>query len=203
MKAMTPANWITLFRIFSLPLILAFLAQYEKGDEMNQPDEKLRVGSFIFFLLAALSDGLDGYLARNCGQKSKLGAILDPLADKLLLFVMLFSLATINASKIAKIPLWLPLLIASRDLLLLLGLLYFKATHKEIEIHPHWTGKVATFASFTLIGFSLLGTPFLSAISVYLCALFVIASTLVYFFRGIKYILDQVGRSVPSTPKKG
>ncbi|ACD82237.1 CDP-alcohol phosphatidyltransferase family protein [Candidatus Methylacidiphilum infernorum] len=203
MKAMTPANWITLFRIFSLPLILAFLAQYEKGDEMNQPDEKLRVGSFIFFLLAALSDGLDGYLARNCGQKSKLGAILDPLADKLLLFVMLFSLATINASKIAKIPLWLPLLIASRDLLLLLGLLYFKATHKEIEIHPHWTGKVATFASFTLIGFSLLGTSFLSAISVYLCALFVIASTLVYFFRGIKYILDQVGRSVPSTPKKG
>ncbi|WP_242522417.1 CDP-alcohol phosphatidyltransferase family protein [Candidatus Methylacidiphilum infernorum] len=200
---MTLANWITLFRIFSLPLILAFLAQYEKGDEMNQPDEKFRAGSFIFFLLAALSDGLDGYLARNCGQKSKLGAILDPLADKLLLFVMLFSLATINASKIAKIPLWLPLLIASRDLLLLLGLLYFKAAHKEIEIHPHWTGKVATFSSFTLIGFSLLGTSFLSAISVYLCALFVIASTLVYFFRGIKYILDQVGRSVPSTPKKG
>ncbi|QSR88160.1 CDP-alcohol phosphatidyltransferase family protein [Methylacidiphilum caldifontis] len=203
MKIMTPANWITLFRIFSVPLILVFLDQYEKSDEINQPDERLRAGSFIIFLVAAFSDCLDGYLARNCGQKSKLGAILDPIADKLLLFVLLFSLATINVSKIAKIPLWLPFLIASRDILLLFGILFFKAIHKEVEIQPHWTGKVATFGSFCLIGFSLLGTVFLSNISVYLCALFVIASTLVYFFRGLKYLIYQESRSISSTPKKG
>ncbi|KIE58944.1 phosphatidylglycerophosphate synthase [Methylacidiphilum kamchatkense Kam1] len=198
---MTLASWITLFRIVSLPLILFFLNQYQKSDEISQPDEKLRAGSLIFFLVAAFSDCIDGYLARNCGQKSKLGAILDPIADKLLLFVMLFSLATINASKIAKIPLWLPLLIASRDLFLLFGFLFLKALHKEMEVQPHWTGKLATFTSFSLVGFSLLGIAKLTNISVYLCALFLILSSIVYSIRAIKILLSQ-HHSVSPTAKK-
>ncbi|CAI9086591.1 CDP-alcohol phosphatidyltransferase family protein [Candidatus Methylacidiphilum fumarolicum] len=199
---MTLASWITLFRIVSLPLILFFLKQYEKSDEISQPDEKLRAGSLIFFLVAAFSDCIDGYLARNCGQKSKLGAILDPIADKLLLFVMLFSLATINASKIAKIPLWLPLLIASRDLFLLFGFLFLKALHKEMEVQPHWTGKLATFMSFSLVGFSLLGIAKLTNISVYLCALFLMLSSIVYSIRAIKILLSQHHHSVSPTAKK-
>lgn len=84
-KAITPASWITIGRFFLVPLVLASLFSGR---------EDSRIIAFVFFLAAALSDSLDGYVARRFNQVSALGKFLDPLADKLLitatLLVLLF-----------------------------------------------------------------------------------------------------------------
>ena len=77
---MTTANNITIFRVLLVPFFIVQVLYYaESGIEWH------RFAAILTFALAALSDGLDGYIARRYNQRSQLGAILDPLADKLLL----------------------------------------------------------------------------------------------------------------------
>jgi phosphatidylglycerophosphate synthase len=77
---MTTANKVTIVRILLVPFFIGQVLYYVDGR-----GEEHRVLAILAFGLAALSDGVDGYIARRFRQKSQLGAILDPLADKLLL----------------------------------------------------------------------------------------------------------------------
>ena len=82
---MTTANKITLVRILMIPAFVLMALYYGESIKRGQPEEWQRYTAIMIFLVAAVSDGLDGYIARRYNQKSALGVILDPIADKGLL----------------------------------------------------------------------------------------------------------------------
>ncbi len=138
MKSFGLPNYITLLRFILIPFIsLSFLkGRYDL--------------SLLFLLCAAISDLLDGALARILGQRSKLGAILDPAADKTLMFVLILTFGW--ARQISWIVV---LLIVLRDLYIVLGTLFLKIKCKRIYIRPTYLSKATTFFQVSLLALSL------------------------------------------------
>ncbi|MGZ5504460.1 MAG: CDP-alcohol phosphatidyltransferase family protein, partial [Chthoniobacterales bacterium] len=82
---MTTANKITIVRILLIPAFVTMAIYYGQSVQAGEPAEWMRFTAIAIFLIAAVSDGLDGYVARRYNQRSRLGVILDPIADKGLL----------------------------------------------------------------------------------------------------------------------
>ncbi len=137
---MTTANKVTIFRILLVPLFIVMVLYY-----VDEGQEIYRVLAIICFGLAAVSDGIDGYIARRYNQHSELGKILDPLADKLLLVAGVVLLSLKNEPYLHRVPLWLTYTILSRDFLLFLGLVVIHYVSGKITVRPVIIGKVATF----------------------------------------------------------
>ena len=107
-------NLLTLARIFFVPLVVAALVQERKIYRLDAGGFSVEIGNeiiaLIIFLVAALTDMLDGYLARKWSQITTLGMLLDPIADKLLISASLIALVEIKA-----VPAWMVILIIGRD----------------------------------------------------------------------------------------
>src|SRR5882724_2674031 len=115
---MTTANKITILRILLVPFFVVEVLYYVKdGHDLH------RLLAIISFGVAAVCDGVDGYIARRYDQRSELGAILDPLADKLLLVSGIVLLSFDQRPYLQSVPLWLTGTIIGRDILLLTGLI--------------------------------------------------------------------------------
>src|SRR5213082_4286359 len=131
-----------------IPVFVALAIYYGESIQRGAPLEWQRFAAIIVFLLAAASDGVDGYVARRYNQRSSLGVILDPIADKGLLLSGIITLSISNWSKVdpeyGRFPAWFPVLVISRDAVILVGtaILYFLVGH--VKVKPIWTGKVAT-----------------------------------------------------------
>jgi cardiolipin synthase len=126
---MTVPNFITSIRIILTPIFIIFLLN---GDSLL---------ALILFVLAGLSDAADGLIARLFDQKSKLGAFLDPLADKILLisaFIML------SVKGYAFYPSWLTVIVISRDVLILLGVLILFLNSQDFTFKPSILSKTTT-----------------------------------------------------------
>jgi len=148
---MTTANKITIFRILLIPAFVAEVLYYvENGREWH------RYAAIVAFLLAAVSDGIDGYIARRFNQRSELGAILDPLGDKLLLVAGIVLLSFHHEQYLPRLPLWLPVTAISRDLLLLTGMIVINHVCGRTTVRPHWIGKLATVLQMVAILWALL-----------------------------------------------
>src|SRR5277367_3720166 len=115
---MTWATRITILRIILVPVFVAFIITY--GDTKSKGDV-WRYAAVGVFAVAGISDAIDGYLARHWKQGSALGALLDPIADKLLLFAALVTLSIVPLGPERPFPVWFPVIIISRDALLLGG----------------------------------------------------------------------------------
>src|SRR5207237_2615583 len=145
---MTTANKITVIRILMIPEFVTLSIYYGESIQEGNPQDWMRFMAIAVFLLAAISDGLDGYVARRYNQRSSLGVILDPVADKGLLLSGIITLSISNWSKVdpeyGRFPAWFPVLVISRDAVILVGtaVLYFLVGH--VTVKPNWTGKVAT-----------------------------------------------------------
>jgi CDP-diacylglycerol--glycerol-3-phosphate 3-phosphatidyltransferase len=148
---MTTANKVTLFRIFLVPLFIVMVLYYA-----DTGVETYRWVAVASFAVAALSDGLDGYIARRYHQFSELGRILDPLADKLLLVSGVVLLSLKNEPHLHRIPLWLTVIILSRDVLLVLGLVVIQLVCGRIVVRPVLIGKAATVLQMVCVGWALL-----------------------------------------------
>src|SRR6187455_2958546 len=98
---MTLANKITITRIFMIPLFVMMAIYYGRGVQRGQPQDWQRFAAILLFLGAAASDGLDGYIARRYNQRSALGVILDPIADKGLLLSGIITLSISNWSNVS------------------------------------------------------------------------------------------------------
>lgn len=148
---MTTANKVTILRMLLIPFFVVEALYYVKTGK-----EVFRLLSMLAFLIAAICDGVDGYIARRYNQRSELGAILDPLADKLLLVsgIILFSFN--NEPRFGSIPLWLTGTIIGRDLLLLIGLLVIQMMVGKIRVRPRMIGKIATVLQMICIVWILL-----------------------------------------------
>jgi cardiolipin synthase len=143
---MTTANKITILRILLIPVfIVQILYYFKNGNEVN------RWAGLSSFGLAALLDGVDGYIARRYNQRSELGAILDPLADKLLLVSGIVLLSFGSQQYLRMIPTWVTVTIISRDALLLIGLVVFQMIGVKARVRPRILGKVATVLQMIMV----------------------------------------------------
>jgi cardiolipin synthase len=148
---MTTANKVTILRMFLIPFFVVEALYYVKAGK-----EEFRLMAILAFATAAICDGVDGYIARHYNQRSELGAILDPLADKLLLVsgIVLFSFN--NAPRFGSIPLWMTGTIIGRDLILLAGMGVIQMTVGKVKVKPRIIGKVATVLQMICICWILL-----------------------------------------------
>ena len=138
---MNLANRLTILRIMLVPVFITAV-MYHRLE-----------AAFLIFLIAAATDGLDGYLARSRNEKTRFGAIMDPIADKLLLgsAFICFSLVSGLPAHL-KMPVYVPIVIISRDFLILLGAVIIHLLTGGIEVKPTIAGKVTTvFQMMTII----------------------------------------------------
>jgi len=181
---MNLANKITLSRVFLVPLFVLSFIYYDQSSVLR------RHMPLAIFLAACVTDCVDGVVARLFDQRTKIGSILDPLADKLLLVTAFVCLAVRGAlfNGIA-LPAWVTVLVISRDGILIAGsaVLFFFAP--DFEIRPSWFGKLATlFQMATVI--SVLtqwhGAPFVWTVA----AFFTIISGVYYVRAGSRYLTE-------------
>ena len=182
---MTLANKITVVRILLIPVFVLFAVYYGSSLADGQPQEWLRYASIAVFVAASISDLADGWVARRFHQPSRLGAILDPLADKGLLIT---AILTLTFSKWTYVfPLWFPILVISRDIVILVGCAVVKHLNGKLEVHPSWLGKIATALQMIALSWVMLQLPY-HLYPVYAAGLFTLLSGLGYVLDGINQI---------------
>lgn len=193
---MTTANKITICRILLVPFFIVQLLYYVRtGNELNW---LLAVFSFA---IAALADGLDGYIARRYNQKSELGAILDPLADKLLLVSGIILLSLDHGDYLGIIPLWLTVVILSRDVILLLGFSVIYYTFGKISARPRMTGKLATVCQMGTVLWILFRWPEqVLPFWIFSAAGFTVISTIFYISDGVRQLSSSPSSAATKNP---
>ena len=145
------ANKVSIFRVISIPFFLGVVLYYDPQRDA------LRFVALGIFLLAVVSDFIDGYIARVKKQKTKFGSIVDPLADKLLLitsFIALYSKNNLYPGLF--FPLWVVLVVISRDTIILLGAVIIYIMKQDLNVVPSNFGKFTTFFQMmTVVSFLL------------------------------------------------
>ncbi|UCD35552.1 MAG: CDP-diacylglycerol--glycerol-3-phosphate 3-phosphatidyltransferase [Nitrospiraceae bacterium] len=167
-------NLLTLTRIVILPFFVVTLVyrQYQYA--------------LILFVIASVTDLLDGLIARMTGQITELGKILDPVADK---FFLITSFVLMSMTEM--IPTWLAIVVISKDVIIVAGFLILYMITHTLKIEPSMLGKVSSALQFILIGLVILfrnirdgiqiGTPLFVIVAV-VTAL----SGMQYLYRGMK-----------------
>jgi len=190
---MTTANKITVVRILMIPAFVTMAIYYGQSIQRGEPLEWQRVAAIAIFLLAAVSDGLDGYVARRYNQRSSLGVILDPIADKGLLLSGIITLSISSWSKVdpeyGRFPAWFPVLVITRDVVILVGSAVLQLLIGKIQVKPSWTGKVATVCQMCAVAWVMLQLRFLPLLFVVIVAgLFTFISGVIYVMEGVRQL---------------
>lgn len=172
-------NILTILRIILIP-VFVIASVYGRWDY-----------ALYIFLAAAVTDKLDGMIARLSGTSTPLGGFLDPLADKFMLLTAFVVLTIYHL-----IPAWLAITVISRDIIIITGWLSLAISGFKIKVEPSRLGKLATAAQFTFITYALVvfnygilhpARPWL----VWLTAALATASGLQYIQRGLKKIAGE------------
>jgi CDP-diacylglycerol--glycerol-3-phosphate 3-phosphatidyltransferase len=200
---MTFATKLTVLRLVLVPVFSFLAISYGLSTAAGSPDETLRWSAFWVFVTAAATDGIDGWIARHFNQKSDLGAFLDPIADKALVLSALLILTFLDWGVAQwRIPLWFAVLVVLRDSVILAGIRIMWSARKNVEIRPHWTGKVCTFFLFVVLGWVMLRMTELSpAYPCAFAAVFILLSMLQYIRQGMR-IMSGTQKSEPVDRKE-
>jgi cardiolipin synthase (CMP-forming) len=172
-------NILTLVRILLTPLFVILLLR----DSFPM--------ALLVFIVAGITDGLDGLIARWLNQRTALGAYLDPMADKLLLVSAYICLPVMNA-----IPDWLAVIVISRDVIILLGIAIFTLTQKHYEVRPTFVSKCTTTLQIVTVIVVLLdpirlGAAFILPIVYWGTATLTILSGLHYIYFGMRILQEN------------
>ena|SRR5215208_4599791 len=169
------ANCLTVLRILLVPVFVTLLVYRKPG-----------LGALVF-AAAAVTDGLDGWVARRQGMQSRLGAFLDPLADKILLTA---SFVTLTWLKV--LPFWITAVVLSRDAFLALGTILIHMVGARIYPRPTWFGKAATFLQIAVVFCGVFGhyakLRLVPAPILWLAAAFTVISGLQYLVQGMRFL---------------
>lgn len=173
------ANRLTILRILMTPVIVVLLMYRQMG------------AALALFLLAGITDGLDGLVARSWKQKTTLGMVLDPVADKLLLTSTVVTLTILK-----ELPRWFTIIVVSRDVLLIGGAIILYMFLGKIGSPPSWLGKATTGFQLVTALCAMLDNffPVLKAAILPLSVValtFTIVSGLDYIYRGARLLSDQ------------
>lgn len=207
---MTTANKITIGRILVIPLFVMMALYYGRSVSHGTPHEWMRWTAITLFISAAASDGIDGYIARRYNQMSKLGIILDPIADKGLLLAGIITLSISNWHY--EFPVWFPVLVITRDIVIMTGTIALHYMLGSVKVAPSWLGKTATVTQMVAIGFIMLQwNPWAHSIGgwkltfldipVLIAGFFTLISGLGYVRRGIR-LLHCAGHGDPQPPSQ-
>jgi CDP-diacylglycerol--glycerol-3-phosphate 3-phosphatidyltransferase len=182
---MNIANKISTFRILIVPFFVACFIYYAPVREY------LRFAALFIFILGALSDAADGYIARKSKLQSRAGLILDPLGDKLLLMSAFICLTFIDRFAI-RFPLWVTLIVISRDIIIILGAVVIYVVKQNIEVFPTRWGKLTTTFQMIAVTIVLLQWA-LAPVFWWLAVIFSVISGIDYVRKGFKvlYALDS------------
>jgi cardiolipin synthase len=175
---LTTANQLTILRMLLIPAFVILLVYGYRG------------WALVTFLAAALTDLLDGLIARIAGQKTDLSAWLDPMADKLLLVTMFVMLTLPGIGSANKLPLWFTVLVISRDVAIVLTVAVINMAVGHRTFRPSFFGKVAT-ATYVLTGVAALYFNYLEMTSAIVTA-FVYASLAITIISAIHYLSQVV-----------
>lgn len=173
-------NLLTILRILLIPVFINLLLYGHYPSALG------------VFLLASFTDGLDGLIARAANQRTTLGTYLDPMADKLLLTAAFIALSVLQL-----IPVWVSVIVVSRDLILVLGALILHLAQTQFIIAPTPLGKATTFLQLVYI-ILILSLVVLNKHTdlkhplVFGMLLLTITSGLHYIYRGIRPLNNHV-----------
>jgi len=170
------ANWLTTLRILLIPVFVTLLVYRRPG------------WAFLVFCVASLTDMLDGYIARRRGTQTRLGAFLDPVADKLL---MTSAFVTLTYLKV--IPFWIAAVVVSRDLILSVGVVVIHVAGGTVHPSPSWLGKASTLCQVATVVSAMLAyyfkiLPGLPRGAAWVMAFFTVGSGLQYLVQGLKQL---------------
>lgn len=135
----TVSNALTLLRLCAAPFLVILFYQ------------EAWFYAWVLFVVAGLTDLLDGYLARALRQQTWLGTVLDPLADKALLLATFGSLTFVH-SPMFHIPVWFFVLVLARETCLIIGSAIALVFYKHVSVTPTWTGKATTALQMLFLG---------------------------------------------------
>ncbi|HSB68133.1 MAG TPA: CDP-alcohol phosphatidyltransferase family protein [Candidatus Methylomirabilis sp.] len=176
---LTLANRLTILRILITPVITVLLLYRQTA------------AALALFLLAGITDGLDGFVARSRKQKTTLGMVLDPVADKLLL-----TSAVVTLTILKELPRWFTIILVSRDVLLIGGSVILYMFLGKIATPPSRLGKTTTGFQLVTVLCAMLDNylpdlnPVIFPLTVVTLAL-TVASGLDYIYRGARLLNDQ------------
>ena len=179
---LTYANQLTILRMLFVPcFVLLLIYDHPKA-------------ATVLFLIAAVTDGLDGLIARKLQQKTVLGSFLDPMADKLLLTAAFVTLTIPSLPVVLHIPTWLTVLTISRDVLIAVSVLIIHLQTQHSHFPPSWLGKCTTAVQLLTVGACLLANfemdlahaifPYVK----YSTLAFTLASGLHYAYKSVRII---------------
>jgi len=136
-------NYITLSRVVLIPIFINLMIYgYDRG-------------AFIVFVVACITDALDGMIARLTHTQTELGAFLDPVADKLLIISAFVTLVLLGM-----LPVWLVIIVVSRDIILVLGSIVIYFTGHKFVARPSIIGKMTTLLQLTTVALALIAMAF-------------------------------------------
>lgn len=183
---MSIPNLITLGRVILVPIVFWLLVS---GNTQ---------AAFLLFLVAGVSDAVDGFLAKRFGWQTELGAYLDPLADKLLIVAIFVGLGVLG-----KLPSWLVIAVVSRDILIVMGVMLCWVIGHPMEIKPHPVSKANTAAQIALAALVLaddgftLGWSTLRSIAIWTAAGLTFASLVTYLRAWIQHMSGYESSQLP------
>jgi cardiolipin synthase (CMP-forming) len=140
---MTIPNLITIARLIIVPIVIVMIMQQRWST------------AFVLFVVAGISDGVDGFIARKFDMRSEFGAYIDPIADKALLVSIYVTLAIVGA-----IPGWLAIVVVSRDVMIVAAVLLSWVMSRPVEIKPLLVSKLNTAAQIAFAAFALAANAF-------------------------------------------
>ncbi|MBI3398195.1 MAG: CDP-alcohol phosphatidyltransferase family protein [Deltaproteobacteria bacterium] len=176
-------NILTIFRILLVPVFIIFVIQNNLSMAL------------VIFILAGITDGLDGFIARILGHRTVIGAYLDPIADKFLLISAYLSL-TIKGM----LPGWLSVVVVSRDIIILSGVVILSVMDKRPAIRPSILSKITTVFQITTIVLVLFYAASQNAYFNLLIAItagLTILSGLAYIYNGVRIMGESHWENPP------
>ena len=192
---LTYANQLTILRMIFIPCFVLLLI-YDRP--------KIAI---LVFILAGITDGLDGLIARKLQQKTVLGSFLDPMADKLLLTAAFVTLTVPSVPVSYHIPIWLTVTSISRDLLIALAALIIHLQTGHTQFTPSFLGKCTTAGQLTTVALVMaanLSTRVIPILDPLVVAtlLITVASGMHYFYRSVR-LIESYQRAQTGSGEKG
>lgn len=177
---MSIPNFITLGRVILVPVVFWLLVSGETQ------------AAFLVFVIAGISDGVDGYLAKRYGWTTELGAYLDPLADKLLIVSIFVALGVAQ-----QLPSWVVIAVVSRDILIVIAVVLSWLMGHPVRIHPLVISKANTVAQIVLAatvladeGFGL-GLGSLRVVLIWVTGVLTVASLAAYLRAWLRHMSES------------
>ncbi len=187
---------ITMSRFLCTPVFIGIMLMHRAVFKAGGDPVKLNTlqwAALGVFFIAAVSDALDGYIARKFNQITQLGTFLDPIADKVLLTAAILTLSLPVGLGDLRFPFWFPIIVITRDIVILLGTIIIFMLVGKVKVKPSLFGKVTTFFQMSCVVGTLLNLPlqFIKFVIIPVTAVLTCISCVQYVVRGLYQVNEE------------